>query len=130
MSREYVSTEFNFQRISVNELAFDSLVLLVCGLSLIPAKRLKECLANCFRFVNDKLVSGKRPATRIPPREFRPLGEIPGAITHSTVLKTFFLPLVTKGFNNLDELFFSGIVETNFVNLRYTPFVNTLCNCF
>ena len=130
MSREYVSTEFNCQRISVNELAFDSLVLLVCGLSLIPAKRLKECLANCFRFVNDKLVSGKRSATRIPPREFRPLGEIPGAITHSTVLKTFFLPLVTKGFNNLDELFFSGIVETNFVNLRYTPFVNTLCNCF
>ena len=101
MSREYVSTEFNWQRISVNELAFDSLVLLVCGLSLIPAKRLKECLANCFRFVNDKLVSGKRPATRIPPGEFRPLGEIPGAITHSTVLKTFFLPLVTKGFNNL-----------------------------
>ena len=105
MSREYVSTEFNCQRISVivycsasDKLAFDSLVLLFCGLSLIPAKRLK---ANCFRFVNDKLVSGKRPATRIPPREFRPLGEIPGAITHSTVLKTFFLPLVTNGFNNL-----------------------------
>ena len=131
MSREYVSTEFNWQRISVNELAFDSLVLLVCGLSLIPAKRLKECLANCFRFVNDKLVSGKRPATRIPPREFRPLGEIPGAITHSPVLKTFFLHWSLKGLIIFcNELFFSGFVETNFVNLRYTPFVNTLCNCF
>ena len=111
--------------------AFDSLVLLVCGLSLIPAKRLKECLANCFRFVNDKLVSGKRPATRIPPREFRPLGEIPGAITHSPVLKTFFLHWSLKGLIIFcNELFFSGFVETNFVNLRYTPFVNTLCNCF
>ena len=131
MSREYVSTEFNCHRISVNELAFDSLVLLVCGLSLIPAKRLKECLANCFRFVNDKLVSGKRPATRIPPREFRPMGEIPGAITHSPVLKTFFLHWSLKGLIIFcNELFFSGFVETNFVNLRYTPFVNTLCNCF
>ena len=109
MSREYVSTEFNCQRISVNELAFDSLVLLVCGLSLIPAKRLKECLANCFRFVNDKLVSGKRPATRIPPREFRPLGEIPGAITHSTVLKTFFFHWSLKGLIIFcNELFFFG----------------------
>ena len=69
MSREYVSTEFNCRRISVivhcsasDKLAFDSPVLLVCGQSLIPAKRLKECLANCFRFVNDKLVSGKRPS--------------------------------------------------------------------
>ena len=131
MSREYVSTEFNCQRISVNELAFDSLVLLVCGLSLIPAKRLKECLANCFRFVNDKLVSGKRPATRIPPREFRPLGEIPGAITHSTVLRPFFFYWSLKGLIIFcNELFFSGFAGTNFVNLRYTPFVNTLCNCF
>ena len=78
MSREYANTEFNLRRISVivhrsasDKLAIDSLVLLVCGLSLIPLKREKECLANCFqskisqivfnqRFVNDKLVSGKR----------------------------------------------------------------------
>ena len=45
-----------------DKLAFDSLVLLVCGLSLNPAKRLKEFLANCFRFVNDRLMSGKRPS--------------------------------------------------------------------
>ena len=56
VTREYVSTEFNCPRISVivhrsasDELAADSLVLLVCGLSLIPPKREKECLANCFQ---------------------------------------------------------------------------------
>ena len=55
MSMEYVSIEFNSQRISVivhrsasDKLAVDSLVLLVCGLSLILLKRKKECLANCF----------------------------------------------------------------------------------
>ena len=56
VSREYVSTEGNCRRISVivhrsasDKLAVDSLVLLVCGLSLFPPKREKECLANCFQ---------------------------------------------------------------------------------
>ena len=56
MSMEYVSIEFNSLRISVivhrsasDKLAVDSLVLLVCGLSLIPLKRKKGCLANCFQ---------------------------------------------------------------------------------
>ena len=31
-----------------DKLAVDSLVLLLCGLSLIPPKREKDCLANCF----------------------------------------------------------------------------------
>ena len=46
MSREYVSTEFKCRPISLivhrsagDKLAVDSLVLLVCGLSLIPLKR-------------------------------------------------------------------------------------------
>ena len=53
---EYVSTEFNCRRISVivhrssgDKLAVDSLVLLVCGQSLIPPKIEKECLSNCFQ---------------------------------------------------------------------------------
>ena len=56
MSMEYVSIEFNSRRISVivhrsasDKLAVDSFVLLVCGLSLIPLKRKKGCLANCFQ---------------------------------------------------------------------------------
>ena len=56
MSMEYASIEFNSRRISVivhrsasDKLAVDSLVLLVCGLSLIPLKRKKVCLANCFQ---------------------------------------------------------------------------------
>ena len=56
MSREYVNTELNRRLISVivhrcasDKLAIDSLVLLVCGLSLNPLKREKECLANCFQ---------------------------------------------------------------------------------
>ena len=56
MSMEYVSTEFNCRRISVivhrssgDKLAVDSLVLLVCGQSLIPPKIEKECLSNCFQ---------------------------------------------------------------------------------
>ena len=57
MSMEYVSLEFNRRRrISVivcrsasDKLAVDSLALLVCGLSLIPLKREKGCLANCFQ---------------------------------------------------------------------------------
>ena len=56
MSREYVSTECNYQRISVNahrsasdNLAVDSLVLFVCRPSLIPPKKEKECLADCFQ---------------------------------------------------------------------------------
>ena len=55
MSMEYASIEFNSRRISVilhrsasDKQAVDSLVLLVCGLSLIPLKREKGCLANCF----------------------------------------------------------------------------------
>ena len=55
MSMEYASMEFNSGRISVivhrsasDKQAVDSLVLLVCGLSLIPLKREKGCLANCF----------------------------------------------------------------------------------
>ena len=55
MSREHVSMEFNCRRISVivhrsvsDKLVTDSLVLLVCGLSLNPPKIEKECLANCF----------------------------------------------------------------------------------
>ena len=31
-----------------DKLAVDSLVLLLCGLSLILPKREKDCLANCF----------------------------------------------------------------------------------
>ena len=53
---EYVSIEFNSRRISVivhrsasDNQAVDSLVLLVCGLSLIPLKRKKGCLENCFQ---------------------------------------------------------------------------------
>ena len=56
MSMEYASIEFNSGRISVivhrsasDKQAVDSLVLLVCGLSLIPLKRKKVCLANCFQ---------------------------------------------------------------------------------
>ena len=56
MSMEYASIEFNSRRISVivhrsasDKLAVDSLVLLVCGLNLIPLKRKKGCLANCFQ---------------------------------------------------------------------------------
>ena len=53
VSMEYVSIEFNSRRISVivhsDKQAVDSLVLLVCGLSLIPLKREKGCLANCFQ---------------------------------------------------------------------------------
>ena len=56
MSMEYVSIEFNSRRISVivhrsasDNQAVDSLVLLVCGLSLIPLKRKKGCLENCFQ---------------------------------------------------------------------------------
>ena len=66
MSREYVSSEFDCWRISVivhrsanDKLAVDSLVLLVCGLSLIPSKGEKECLANCFQSKICELVSGK-----------------------------------------------------------------------
>ena len=66
MSREYVSTEFKFRPISLivhrsagDKLAVDSLVLLVCGLSLIPLKREKERLANCVQSKNCKLVSDK-----------------------------------------------------------------------
>ena len=56
MNMEYASMEFNSRRNSVivhrsasDKLAVDSLVLLVCGLSLIPLKRKKGCLANCFQ---------------------------------------------------------------------------------
>ena len=56
VSREHVSKEFNCRRISViahrsvsDKLAIDSLVLLVCGLSLITPKIEKDCLANCFQ---------------------------------------------------------------------------------
>ena len=56
MGREYVSTECNYQRISViahrsasDKLAVDSLVLFFCRLSFIPPKREKECLADCFQ---------------------------------------------------------------------------------
>ena len=55
VSREYVNTEFNRRRISVivhrspsDKLAINSLILLVFAPSLIPLKREKECLANCF----------------------------------------------------------------------------------
>ena len=60
--------EFNCRRIPVivhrsasDKLTIDSLVLLICGLSLIPPKIEKECLANCFqsKICNDKLLSGK-----------------------------------------------------------------------
>ena len=40
-------------------LAVDSLVLLVCGLSLIPPMREKECLAKCFHRKICDFVSGK-----------------------------------------------------------------------
>ena len=66
MSRESVSTEFNRRLISVivlrsasDKLAADSLVLLVCGLSLIPPMREKECLANYFQSKICELISGK-----------------------------------------------------------------------
>ena len=68
MSREDVSTEFNCRQISVivhrsasDKLAVDSLVLLVCGPSLIPQRVRKSVWQIVFnqRFVNDKLVSGK-----------------------------------------------------------------------
>ena len=56
MGREYVSTECNYQRVSViahrsasDKLAVDSLVLFVRRLSFIPPKREKECLADCFQ---------------------------------------------------------------------------------
>ena len=56
MSREYVSMEFNCRRISVivhrsasDKLTIDSFVLLISGLSLIPPKIEKDCLANCFQ---------------------------------------------------------------------------------
>ena len=59
VSREYVSSEFDCWRISVivhrsanDKLAFDSLVLLVCGLSLIP-------LGNFFQSTICEHVSGK-----------------------------------------------------------------------
>ena len=40
-------------------LVVDSLVLLVCGLSFIPPKREKECLANRFQLKICELVSGE-----------------------------------------------------------------------
>ena len=40
-------------------LAVDSLVLLVCGVSLIPPMREKECLAKCFHWKICDFVSGK-----------------------------------------------------------------------
>ena len=56
MSMEYVSEEFNCQRISLivhrssgDKLAVDSLVLLICRQSLIPPKREKEFLSDCFQ---------------------------------------------------------------------------------
>ena len=59
VSREYVSSEFDCWRISVivhrsanDKLAFDSLVLLVCGLSLIPP-------GNFFQSTICKHVTGK-----------------------------------------------------------------------
>ena len=59
VSREYVSSEFDCWRISVivhrsanDKLAFDSLVLLVCGLSLIPP-------GNFFQSTICEHVSGK-----------------------------------------------------------------------
>ena len=65
MSR-YVSTDFNFRRISVmfyrsagDKLAVNSLVSLVCRLSLVPPNREKECMANCFPSKICELVSGK-----------------------------------------------------------------------
>ena len=51
MSKEYVSTEFDFRRISliVHRSASDKLAVDCLGLSLIPPKRKKECLTNCFQ---------------------------------------------------------------------------------
>ena len=57
MSMEYVSIEFNSRRIfsvivhrsASDKQAVDSLVLLVCGLSLIPLQRKKGCRANCVQ---------------------------------------------------------------------------------
>ena len=53
MNREYVSTEFNCRRISVivhrsasDKLAVDSLVLLVCGLSLKERKIVWEIVSK------------------------------------------------------------------------------------
>ena len=45
--------------IGSDKLATDSLVLLVCWLSVIPPKRGKECLANCFQSKICKLMPGK-----------------------------------------------------------------------
>ena len=60
MSMEYASIEFNSRRISVivhrsasDKLAVDSLVLLVCGLSLPPRER------KCFQAKICELVAGK-----------------------------------------------------------------------
>ena len=64
MSRN-VSTEFNCRRTSVmfnrsdDKLAVNSLISLVCRLSLIPPKREKECMANCFSSKICEFVSGK-----------------------------------------------------------------------
>ena len=67
MSREQVSIEFDCRRISVishryasNKLAVDSLTRHACleG-SLIPPKREKECLTNCFQSKICELASGK-----------------------------------------------------------------------
>ena len=48
--------EFNCRRIPVivhrsasDKLAIHSFVLFICGLTLIPPKVEKECLANCFQ---------------------------------------------------------------------------------
>ena len=51
MSKEYISTEFNCRAnlFAGDDLVVDSLFLLVCGLSLIPPKGEKDCLANCFQ---------------------------------------------------------------------------------
>ena len=79
MSRQYVSTEFDCRRISVivhrsvsDKLAADSLVLLVCGLSLIPPKREKECLTivSNQRLVNDKLFQVFRHTQLYTPYNF------------------------------------------------------------
>ena len=55
MSREYVSMEFNCRRIPVivhrsasDKLAIDSLVLLICGLSLIPPQDRERLSGKLF----------------------------------------------------------------------------------
>ena len=48
MSREYVSTEFNCQRISVNELAFDSFVLLVLRTESYSRKEIERVSGKLF----------------------------------------------------------------------------------